>query len=316
MRVFDFGETRDRLVRQAIDKVFWAVLAVVAGLLFAFRSRALAFIQDFPLVALAVVVLLWLLSSAWLLWRIRRGREYHRERMLDFAKAGFVTYFGMAEWMEVHNRQAHARKTAESLIADLLRHMCGLVVEHVDTKRKGATFLVITVNAGDATFKLFSQYNHEHPDIPIEIETLTRDNSLAGRALVSGQVESLRDCGNVPASAKWEPTHTPPRYRGRAACPVFQVRGGKREPVGVVCFDVAKPVRLKQEDEEMIKAFAEMIGTISGLMIKPERKLATSGVETQLQKSRSGLAPSQAVRTSWTIGFWANWLVPICPNRL
>lgn len=247
--------------------IAWVLLSLlpVGGILLAITG----FVDDRPRMAVGVISFLWLVTIAIGAVFFRWFRDKRRNRVRYLASEWVSSDIPVYAWADDPNRDSHAQNTAAGVVALLLHNLCTLLADRVNVADKAAALLVLETRRNDSKFSLKWHCNH-NDSTGIDIKNhLSKKNSFAGRALGSGHVIVLEDSQNAKNDDGWVPTANPSKYRGRAAAPVRgKTRDGKMIDIGVLCFDIAKPHELDDEDKALLQAFADKIAIVWVLMME------------------------------------------------
>jgi hypothetical protein len=147
-------------------------------------------------------------------------------------------------------------------ITQILIQMCRILLYRVRESEKGAAFFLVQ---GEG-FRLFASHQHRG-NLAIDVNTrFTRKDSLAGQALDESSLRVLRDCRRPPANIRWQDLgiqgRDRSRYIGRAIAPVqalSEKNPGEAKDIGVLCFDVARPLVFTGEEELLMMRVADKI---------------------------------------------------------
>lgn len=256
---------RDLLVRIAANLVGNVVAqvaitaAIAAGLLII--NEYVVPWREHPGLLMLFSTLFWMLTVlAGIVWfqSHRKGRE---KRAVKIATAMMATDTTMLTWIRRRGVRNVGQSVEElrSATTLLLSHMCEALAYRRKIDEKGATFLVLLSDDTDAKLGLFAHFHHDDPSIAVEIRAnLRRDMGLAGTAISSGNCIVLKNCTKPDNGTTWHPTKVPPRFLGRAAIKV----GDKDGEIGALCFDISPAFSLSEEDQKILKSFADRIAML------------------------------------------------------
>jgi hypothetical protein len=207
-----------------------------------------------------------IITSAWSLnslaavfWYINH-RNWRARRLIILAGLMALTDVPVYKFI-VQNLGHLEAPQLQGQIKEILRLTCQIIAYRAKIEDKGASFLFLNGNK----FELYDEVGHRAGlDIDIK-ENLTIENSLAGQALNSNKCLIIANCKRNKSNLKWANLGKESEYIGRAVVPVQALvknKPGDAQNIGVLCFDLKKPLRLTEEEQKIMLHIADKIASI------------------------------------------------------
>lgn len=268
------SELLARLASKVVDHVFRLILValtpgalgVVGGVIA--RANGISYLY----IIIAVVGAYSVSATGVAMW-FYDHRAKRAARTASMIRAVFVSDVAVSGWHLTGADQRAGAQLAEKLIVALLNDLRVLLAYRVDPVRKGVALLLLEdAEVETSSFVLFAQVGHDSEDrVAHEIHALNRNRGLAGQAIRENRCILLRDCENPPKGIDWVRTQRPPErepaFRGRAATPINVYQSGSYRSVGSLCFDIAPPWLLNEEDQDILNAYADKIARLLTVLV-------------------------------------------------